>query len=262
MNQKKSFFREYFPFYQNREHFYSRISEDGISVKKIFTLCLLLGGLMFVYGLSMGSHHSVLQAFSAGIKMVLLFSLALAICFPAFFIIQSVLGSKLRISQMMFIVLSGFVLIASIMVSFIPITIFFQLTGGNYYFLILLHLLILGLSAFFGMKTMIDALQYSCEKKNIYPKIGVSVFRFWVIILAFVGIQLAWSLRPFLGKKNESFRLFRQYEGNFYTAVVYSVRQIWGHNDDQNPERIKSTNKSPAENNKLHLYFNEPEKKH
>ncbi len=76
------------------------------------------------------------------------------------------------------------------------------------------------------MKTIIDALKYSCEKKNIYPKTGVVVFRIWLTIFVLVGIQLAWSLRPFLGDRNEPFKLFRQYEGNFYTAVIYSIRQL------------------------------------
>ena len=76
------------------------------------------------------------------------------------------------------------------------------------------------------MKTIIDALKFSCEEKNIYPKIGVNVFRFWIVILAFVGIQLAWNFRPFLGDKEKPFELFRKYEGNFYTALIYSVGQL------------------------------------
>ena len=70
------------------------------------------------------------------------------------------------------------------------------------------------------MNTIIQALKYSCEKKNIYPQTGVVVFRFWVVILAFVGIQLAWNFRPFLGDRGQPFELFRDYEGNFYTAVI------------------------------------------
>ena len=45
---------------------------------------------------------------------------------------------------------------------------------------------------------------------------------------AFVGIQLAWNLRPFLARRDEPYALFRNYEGNFYTAVVYSVQQLLG----------------------------------
>jgi hypothetical protein len=78
---------------------------------------------------------------------------------------------------------------------------------------------------------MIEALKFACEKKDIYPRIGVSVFRIWIIILAFVGIQLSWNLRPFLCNKDEDFKLFRKYEGNFYTAIVYSFQQLASKND-------------------------------
>jgi hypothetical protein len=86
-------------------------------------------------------------------------------------------------------------------------------------------------SGIFGMRLMIDALKFACDKKNIYPQIGVTVFRIWIIILAFVGIQLSWNLRPFLCDKNEDFKLFRNYEGNFYTAIIYSGQQLLSKND-------------------------------
>ncbi|MBN2664952.1 MAG: hypothetical protein JXR67_00465 [Bacteroidales bacterium] len=127
---------------------------------------------------------------------------------------------------MVLIILSGFVLTSAIAVSFAPIVILFQLTGGNYHFLQLLHVAIFVFSGIFGMKLMIDALKFACEKKDIYPRTGVNVFRIWMIILAFVGIQIAWNLRPFMCNKTEEFKLFRKYEGNFYTAIVYSVQQL------------------------------------
>jgi hypothetical protein len=127
---------------------------------------------------------------------------------------------------MISIVLSGFVLTTAIMISFIPVVIIFLLTGSNYYFLQLLHILIFILSGLFGMKTIVDALKFSCEKKNVYPQIGVVIFRFWVIILVFIGIQLAWNFRPFLGDRDRPFELFRNYEGNFYAALIYSAKQL------------------------------------
>jgi hypothetical protein len=132
---------------------------------------------------------------------------------------------------MVIIVLSGFVLTSAIALSFSPIVVLFQITGGNYHFLQLLHVGIFIFSGIFGMKLMIEALKFACEKKNIYPQTGVMVFRIWIIILAFVGIQLAWNLRPFLCNKNEEFKLFRKYEGNFYTAIVYSIRQLVSENN-------------------------------
>ncbi len=226
MRQNKLLSLDFFPTFQNKDEFFQRLTEEESPARRIFSLYFLLAGFSFLYGVVMGSYHSPLQAVTSGVKVPLLFSLALLICFPAFFIIQFILGSRLQFGQMISIILSGFVLTASIMISFAPIVVFFLLTGSNYYFLQLLHISIFTLAGVFGMKTVVDALKFSCETAGIYPKVGVEVFRFWVVIIAFVGIQLAWNFRPFLGDSGKPFKLFRSYEGNFYTALIYSFQQL------------------------------------
>jgi hypothetical protein len=216
---------EVFTIFQNTESYFEERNKEQ-SNKLIVHQILVICACTFMYGLVMGSYHSVLQSVVAGWKVVFLFLCTLLICFPSFFIIQQVLGSKMSLRQMMIIVTSGFVLTSVIALSFSPVVIFFQITGGNYHFLQLLHVTIFIFSGIFGMRLIIDALKFACEKKSIYPQIGVNVFRIWIIILAFVGMQLSWNLRPFLCNKNEDFKLFRKYEGNFYTAIVYSVQQL------------------------------------
>ncbi|MBN2350740.1 MAG: hypothetical protein JXJ22_18020 [Bacteroidales bacterium] len=222
--------KEVFRIFQNTESYFSERNTLQ-SNKLIFNQLLIICSFTFIYGIVMGSYHSFMQSIAAGLKVIVLFLGTLLICFPSFFVIQQVLGSKMSLRQMIIIVLSGFVLTSAIALSFSPIIIFFQITGGNYHFLQLLHVIIFLFSGIFGMKLMIDALKIACEKKSIYPQIGVTVFRIWIIILAFVGIQLSWNLRPFLCNKNEDFKLFRKYEGNFYTAIVYSVDQILSKKD-------------------------------
>lgn len=217
---------DFFPTLSNRDEFLQRVTSEESAFSRVLNQFIMLCVLSFFYGVAMGAYHSVTQALASGVKMIVLFTLVLVVCFPAFFIIQYILGSKLKFAQMVSIILSGFVLTAAIMISFTPIVIFFLLTGGNYYFLQLLHIGIVVLSGVFGMKTIVDALKYSCEKKSIYPQMGVVVFRFWVVIMAIVGIQLAWNLRPFLGDRNQPFELFRKYEGNFYAALIYSANQL------------------------------------
>jgi hypothetical protein len=224
MDQSKGFM-SVFKIFQNKEIYFEEINQkksNGIMVKQVIIVCLFA----FVYGIAMGSYHSFIQAISAGIKVVALFLCALVICFPSFFIIQQVLGSMMTARQMVMIVLSGLVLTTTIVVSFVPIVIFFQVTGGNYHFLQLLHVAVFIFAGFFGMRLMVEALKYACEIKMIYPEIGVKVFKVWVVILAFVSIQLSWNLRPFLCEKNEPFKVFRKHEGNFYTAIVYSIQQL------------------------------------
>ncbi len=228
--EMKSGLLEVFKIFQNTESYFEERNNEK-SKRLIFNQLLIICVFTFLYGVVMGSYHSVLQSFAAGLKVTFLFLCSILICFPSFFVIQQVLGSKMTLRQMIFIVLSGFVLTSSIALSFSPIIILFQITGGNYHFLQLLHVAIFIFSGVFGMRIMIDALKFACEKKDIYPRIGVSVFRIWIIILAFAGIQLAWNLRPFLCNKDEDFKLFRKYEGNFYTAIVYSVQQLVSKND-------------------------------
>ena len=217
--------REVFQVFQNKESYFGEIQKTS-SNRMILTQVMIICLFAFLYGVVMGSYHSFLQSMVTGLKLVLLFLSTVVLCFPSFFIIQQVLGSRMSIRQMTMVVLSGVLLTATIAISFAPIVIVFQVTGGNYHFLQLLHVAIFIFAGIFGMNLMVDALRYACDQKNIYPKIGVTVFRIWVIILAFVGIQLAWNLRPFLCERQEEFKWFRKYEGNFYTAIVYSVEQL------------------------------------
>ena len=226
MEKTRLFSIAFFRDFQDKENFFEKLTSNKDTLRQVGNQYLLLNVCSFLYGIVMGSYNGFRQAISSGIKVPLLFSLALLVCFPAFFIIQHVLGSRLGFWQMFKVILSGFVMVTLVMLSFAPIVIFFLITGDNYSFLKLLHVAIFGLSGFFGMKTILDALRFSCEKKQVYPKVGVVVFRFWILILAFVGMQLAWNLRPFIGSKGLPFELFRKREGNFYLAVIQSAGDL------------------------------------
>jgi hypothetical protein len=236
--EKKSGISEVFKIFQNSESYFEEKSKEQ-SKKLILNQLLIICVFTFLYGIVMGSYHSFLQSLVAGLKVTFLFLSAILICFPSFFVIQQVLGSKMILRQMVIIILSGFVLTSAIALSFAPIVILFQVTGGNYHFLQLLHVAIFIFSGIFGMRLMAEALKFACEKKDIYPRIGVTVFRIWIIILAFAGIQIAWNLRPFLCNKTEEFKLFRKYEGNFYTAIVYSVQQLVRREDSNQNIQVK-----------------------
>ncbi len=229
---------EVFKIFQDTETLFDERTNEQ-SNKIILNQILIICAFTFLYGAVMGSYHSFLQSIMAGLKIIFLFLCTIIICFPSFYVIQQVLGSKMNLRQMIIIVLSGFVLTSEIVLSFSPIIILFQITGGNYHFLQLLHVAVFLFGGIFGMRLMIEALKFACEKKDIYPHIGVTVFRIWIIILAFASIQLAWNLRPFLANKNEEFKLFRKYEGNFYTAIIYSVQQLVSNGDNQYNEVVK-----------------------
>jgi hypothetical protein len=231
MARERFISREFLPNFHDRDASIEKITDEKNIARKIWSQFVLVNILALLYGVIMGCYNGFYQALSSGIKMPVLFSLLILICFPAFHVIQSVLGSRLTLGQMVSIILSGFVYTTAIMVSFSTIVLFFLITGGNYAFIKLLHVAVIAFAGVFGMKHIVDALTFSCEKKKIYPKTGITVFRFWIVILFFVGSQLSWSLRPFIGIKDKPFELFRKQEGNFYQALVQSIADLMIHRE-------------------------------
>jgi hypothetical protein len=210
----------------DRERLFTEIeSGEGLAAKLAWsaaTLTVLTG----LYGASAGAYAGPLQAISAAIKLPLLFLGTLAICFPAFFIVQVLAGSRLRLAQVLALVLSSLTLSAILLAAAVPVSVFFLLTGANYYFLTLLHVAIVLGAGLVGMVTLHEGLAFACEQRGVYPRKAMAIMKAWAVLFAFVGIQMAWNLQPFVGDRGEPFKVFRKHEGNFYTAIVYSFGRL------------------------------------
>ena len=76
------------------------------------------------------------------------------------------------------------------------------------------------------MYALHDGLITICERRGVYPRKAITIMRLWAVLFAFVGIQMAWNLRPFLGDRNQPFRVIGHYQGNFYEAVIYAMKQL------------------------------------
>ncbi len=228
-----------FKVFQQGDEYFELLNQRDNGRRYLYKQVLIILIFSFLYGLIMGSFNGITQSLVTSVKIPVLIFLSLFICFPAFYVIQFMLGSKMLVLHMANMILSGFVVFTTIALSFSPIVLFFMITGNNYAFLKLLHVSIFIFSGIFGMRTIISGLKYSCEKMNVYPKMGINVFKFWIVIFAFVSMQLAWNLRPFVGSKDLPFELFREKEGNFYLAVIQSVRDFLAE-DNQKANDVKT----------------------
>lgn len=237
-------FVEAFEVLQERDEHFEKITQETYPTNIISAQILIIALFSFCYGLIMGSYNSWMQAISSGAKLMSLLFLTLIICFPSFYIVQLVLGSKVKIKQLGVMMLSGFLMTTTIMLAFAPIVLLFQLSGDNYNFLKFLHVGVFVFSGFFGMRAVLDALRNSFAEQGVYPQIGLSIFRVWVIIFAFVGVQLAWNLRPFVGYKDMPYELFRKdTQGNFYSSMIKSLGEMVGAPKVQKP---KQTNENES----------------
>lgn len=237
-------FAEAFEVLQERDDHFEKITQETYPTNIISAQILIIALFSFCYGLIMGSYNSWMQAISSGAKLMSLLFLTLIICFPSFYIVQLVLGSKVKIKQLAVMMLSGFLMTTTIMLAFAPIVLLFQLSGDNYNFLKFLHVGVFVFSGFFGMRAVLDALRNSFAEQGVYPQIGLGIFRVWVIIFAFVGVQLAWNLRPFVGYKDMPYELFRKdTQGNFYSSMIKSLGEMMG---PSNVQKRKESNQNDA----------------
>jgi hypothetical protein len=210
----------------DRDQFYAEVDAcDGLGAKllySIFTLVVCSG----IYGAAAGAYAGPLQALSAAIKLPVLFLGTLFICFPGFYVVQVLVGSRLKLAQVLTLVAGALALSAVLLVAVVPVTVFFLLTGANYYFLTLLHVLIVLSAGLVGMVALHQGLAFACEQRGVYPRRAMVIMKAWAVLFAFVGIQMAWNLQPFVGDRGVPFQLFRHNEGNFYTAIVYSLGKL------------------------------------
>jgi len=222
---------------KDREQFFSEVADNvGIRAKLKFLL-ITMATLSAFYGATIGLYQGGWQIVSAALKIPFLFVVTLLVTLPLFYIVQLLLGSRLGLRQVSALVLSALTLTSIILAAAAPISLFFLLTGGNYYFLHLLHIAAFGFAGLFGMFALHTGLTVLCESKGVYPRLGIGILRLWVLIFGFVGIQLAWHLRPYVGIRGESFAVRKQYEGNFYSAVSFAVGKLF-HNEPPSRPRL------------------------
>src|SRR5438309_5037516 len=210
----------------DRERFFEEVVEGVALGRKLRYAIVTIITLSGFFGLVAGAYSGPAQAVSAGVKLPFLFFATFAVCFPAFFVVQVLVGSRLRLLQVAVLVFGALALTCVLLAAFVPITAFFLITGANYYFQHLLNIAIAGVAGLFGMYALHEGLSVVCEKRGVYPRKALTIMRAWELLFGFVVIELVWTLRAFLGDRNEPFQVFGRLQGNFYAASIYAVNQL------------------------------------
>jgi len=189
---------------------------------RMLTIVVALGaGYGVVMGAMAGIPAGLPQMVSSAVKAPLLFLLTLAVCYPVLYVVNVVMGSRLRFLQTLSLILMAVAMNAILLASCAPIVLFFTLIGTGYNFLKLLHVAIFGFSGLWAMFGLWRGLVAMCEQSSLYPRQALRILYVWVFVFAFVGTQCAWTLRPFIGSPGAPFEIFRSYSHmNFYEAVV------------------------------------------
>jgi len=214
---------------RDRHQFFEEIRE-GIGVQqKTRSMVVSTAAFLAVYGAVLGSTHSLIQALSSAAKLPILFLITLAICVPALYVLSVLFGASQRLTQSIALVLSAITVTAVLLLSFAPITFFFMLTTSGYQFFKLLNVLFFVIAGSLGMVFLSQGMQVvSTSDKQEGVKMRRLLLYVWIVLYAFVGSQMAWTLRPFIGYPDAKFELVRELGGNFYSNILISLGEVLG----------------------------------
>ncbi|MBC8098826.1 MAG: actin-binding WH2 domain-containing protein [Armatimonadetes bacterium] len=213
---------------RNRQDFFAEIRE-GIGLReKILAMAFSSTVFLAIYGGVMGAASKtdpLLQMGSSAFKLPILFLITLIICVPSLYFFNLLFGSRQTLGQNIALIMTAVTTTAVLLVSFAPVSLFFLSTAGGYDFIKLLNVGVFAISGMMGVYFLRQGFGASVDAENPEGR-GArrSLFIAWVILYAFVGMQMAWTLRPFIGAPNRSFEIVRQStNSNFYENVLKSA---------------------------------------
>lgn len=213
---------------RNRFRFFAEV-RDGVGVpRKIRAMLLYSSIFLALFGAVIGSEHSVWQALSSGVKLPILFLVALLVCLPTLYFFNTIFEAPLTISQNFALLLSAVTLTSVVLLAFVPVTLFFLITTSQYQFFKLLNVGIFAISGAIGIRQLMQGMTMLTAEQRRGARARANILRLWILLYAFVGSQLAWTLRPFFGAPGLPFELFRGLGGNFYTNIFASLGEILG----------------------------------
>ncbi len=213
---------------RNRYHFFGEI-RDGIGLSEKVR-AMLISSILFLalYGAVMGSTHSLWQALSSAVKLPLLFLATLLVCSPTLYFFNILFGSDQSLTQSIALILTAITTTAVLLLSFAPIVLFFLLTTSQYQFFKLLNVAVFTIAGITGVLFLSQGMRVVSASAQEGATARRRILRAWILVYAFVGSQMAWTLRPFIGAPSMQFELFRQLGGSFYANVLASIGEILG----------------------------------
>ncbi len=202
---------------------------EGATAKRLVRLCLLIVVFGIIYGAVMGSFGGVfgrrfLQVVYSAAKVPLLLMITFALSLPSFFVINTLLGLRSDFTYAVRALVATQAGLTIILASFAPFTVLWYASFGNYRAAILFNAVMFG-TASISAQWLLRRFYEPLIQRNRQHRL---VLRGWLVIYAFVGIQMGWVLRPFIGNPNSPTQFFRQEAwGNAYVRLAQIIIHLF-----------------------------------
>jgi hypothetical protein len=188
-----------------------------------------------LYGAAMGWWRDPQQALYVAIKFPLI--ILLTAMGNAFIngMLAPLLGLNIPFRQSFSAILMSFTIAAAILGAFSPLIVFMvwnapdlvskSLSGLAYNFILLAHVAVIAFAGVTGNVRLFQTLARLGDSGTVAFRVLVA----WLAGNLFLGSQLSWILRPFIGSPTLPVEFFRKaaFHGNFFEAVLHSLQQMF-----------------------------------
>jgi hypothetical protein len=186
-----------------------------------------------LYGAAMGWWRDPQQALYVAIKFPLIILLTTAGNALLNAMLAPLLGLNIPFRQSCSAILMGFTVTAAILGAFSPLMAFMvwnappmspEVSGATYSFIKLSHVAAIAFAGTMGNARLFQLLAQLGGSRTVARRVLFA----WLGVNLFLGRQLSWILRPFIGSPSLPVEFFRvtALHGNFYENVYYSLLQL------------------------------------
>jgi hypothetical protein len=189
-----------------------------------------LGSLVVVFGITygavMGSFGGVfgerfLQVVYSAVKVPLLLTATFALSLPSFFVVNTLFGLRSDFQYSIRALLATQAGLTIVLASFAPFTILWYASSSNYRGAIVFNTLMFS-GASLTAQLLLQRFYEPLVRRDRRHR---TLLRVWLVIYAFVGIQMGWILRPFIGSPDLTPQFFRH--GAWGNAYVNLTKIVW-----------------------------------
>ena len=188
-----------------------------------------------IAGVSVGAWTGGLHIVYVATKAPLLLLGTLIIGLPSMVVLGHFIGCPLSLANAASLALSSIARTSVVLGGLAPATAYFAFTLPTrgttvYQAVVLSQVFAFAIAGFVGVTALHSRLASVVENRTKHTRI---VF-LWIAIYSFVGAQLTWIMRPFLGNPGAPVEFFRPYaeriglDSNFYAAVFRLMKHSLG----------------------------------
>jgi hypothetical protein len=175
---------------------------------------LLYGGVMGTFGGVLGDRAC--QVLYSAVKVPLLLLATFLISLPSFFVLNTLFGLRRDLGQAIRALVATQAGVAIVLASLAPLTALWYASSDDYQAAILFNGLMFGIASL-AAQWLLRGYYRPLVARS--PKHRVLLWA-WIVVYTFVGIQMGWMLRPFVGGPNTPVGFFRgDTWGNAYVIV-------------------------------------------